>query len=263
MLSNSEPFFKTLLISKGIVVISSTLGFILAILPNLSNVSHFYEFITGLLTHTNSYLIDSPQMPTALRMIVNFTRAYRDLPTLFIYTAVCIILTIIAFFLWHKQPSKKPGPWGITIGLILQAILLTGFFAGSLQRGIFFIYSRHYPSTDDGGIKTYKHTPVISQIINIFVIIAVAIEFVSSFHAQILYHNANVNSIASTEKQEKQIISDYAKSVNEKENAVKVIWRYGTYSPCYSLQFGNEYTGSAFNEEISLICHGQSDVAML
>ncbi len=114
--------WKTILISAGIVVISSTLGFILAILPNLSNVSHFYEFITGLLTHTNSYLIDSPQMPTALRMIVNFTRAYRDLPTLFIYTAVCIILTIIAFFLWHKQPSKKPGPWGITIGLILQAI---------------------------------------------------------------------------------------------------------------------------------------------
>ncbi len=91
-------------------------------------------------------------------------------------------------------------------------------------------------------------------------IIAVAIGLVSSFHAQILYHNANVDSIASTEKQEKQIISDYAKSVNEKENAVKVIWRYGTYSPCYSLQFGNEYTGSAFNEEISLICHGQSDV---
>jgi hypothetical protein len=55
--------------------------------------------------------------------------------------------------------------------------------------------------------------------------------------------------------QNERIINDYTKIASK--NEVLILWTYGSYSPCYALQFGNEYTGWGFTKELSIICKNQ------
>ncbi|MEJ2448182.1 MAG: hypothetical protein P8Y37_09635, partial [Anaerolineales bacterium] len=46
----------------------------------------------------------------------------------------------------------------------------------------------------------------------------------------------------------------YARSQDLKREDIKLYWTYGTFSPCYSLRFGNDFSKRLYTDEINQIC---------
>ena len=250
---------RKILLDLGVFAVSGVAGFFLAITPVLGGFQNFVEWIASLLTHQNLYQVVAPQLPIYRRLLISLTLMWQQLPALTVAMILLSILSLLALLIWHKRMSEKPGLWALLLGLLLQIFVLMAFFLDRFVQFYMLSIAAIIPVLAMNITRLYEHYSGIHRYLKVAFTLAVSAGLLWSIQAAMAMRQGYVADVTTIEDQTTQAIKQYAASSGEAPDQVKLVWSYGMFSPCNSLSFGNNYTGGAFNSEISKICRNQHE----
>jgi hypothetical protein len=243
------------------LALSSVVGFALAVLPVITRVPAFFSWIKALMTHENRYLLGPEDVPLLVRMPVSFVQLFHELPVLFVSTAIIAGLAIVGLVVVWRSPSRRhPELWALTLGLLLQIGLLTGFILDHPKAEYMLSVAAIVPVLAMAVLEIFKSQPAISRILRPLLIALIFVGLVVSFAESVSAQQANVTRISQIEAQTTQTRQTYAQALGRAPADLFVLWTYRSYSPCFSLWFGNDSTGRAFRKEIGEICYRQYEL---
>jgi hypothetical protein len=252
-LLKTHSWLKTLL-SIIIAVVSSLFGFIVATLPMVHKYIWFRWWVINLLTHQGRYGFGEVGFTTPSRLLKNFTSLWNQAPIIFISAGFSLLLIGTAFFLHRHKLKINPGLWGVAIGLSSQ-LIITLFIIFKHPGAIYLLavaailpilLSVAYTLL----INSHQYMKHIMALLGAFILIGFAFGF---FHA-IAENRQMIANIHLVETDLREHRNNYSavKDVNLDEQ--RILWSYGTSSPCFALYFGNIYARNAFIKEIQRVC---------
>jgi hypothetical protein len=231
----------------------AALTFLVFMLPAYGQVSYFINWIYGVVIHGGIYGQGQKSITSVKLLENNILLAFEDVSLLVVFFLVMSLFVSVLLFrkIWlfgHKRTLilifavyiqiiflfllifKHPGvKYSLPIAAalpILAALLL------SLSRSTPRLYT------------------VVSWTLILFVLVQLPVTVMNFLSSQAALSNAAFLSSS----QEYKMVREYQRMVYGDTKDPTVLSTYGTYSPCYSLQFGNEYANSLFNEEVSAVC---------
>jgi hypothetical protein len=245
-------------LTAGLLVgLSSVVGFFLAVLPALGGMPQFFVWIGALLTHENTYLLGDPNQPLLARWASNIVELSRELPILLVATIGLLVLAGSAFVRWRARASEQPGHWATIGGSILQVALLTGFIIDHPKPEYMLAVAATLPALAIPLLDLFQFDVAVSRRLNRMFTALVLICFGFSFFASVWRHHVEADRIAGIVQQTAQSRDDYARTLGRVPADLVVLWAYRSYSPCFSLWFGNDSTGRVFRKEIGELCYRQ------
>ncbi len=251
------PWRRTIL-AVSLTGVSSVLGFFLAVLPVIDRMAVFWNWIYGIVTHQSKYLAvpQDESMPT--RLANNLIDFYNILPILFLSIIIVLGLALLAFFLWRKRLSEKPGGWAILAGLSIQAITLTIVFLDHPLREAYFLsIAAILPVLTMALLMIWEYNPPISKIMSAVLSTLVVGGTILTSVQSISTNRDEASSFVASQIQAADSISNYAKTTDRRPGDLVIFWMYGTYSQCWGLRLGDSRARYRFVEEINRICPNQ------
>jgi hypothetical protein len=248
------PHFKAFLASF-VVLVSGMIGFAICLIPMAPSIPRFINWVISLIFHQGKYGGGRTGIISLNGIVGNFNNLASNSPVLFITSGLICILSIYLIIQKNHQALRKPGSVAIVIGLNCQAILL--FLLILKQPGETYLLSvaATVPVLLLVLAQSFenKNYPWISKIFVVIVLCGFLFNFVQAIHLL----DQNIGEIHAFENKIQSTTTEYARLTNRNPENLVILWTYGTYSPCYSLRFANEYAKGLFQEGINKICPNQ------
>ncbi len=242
------------------LAVGSLLGFGLGVLPVLGRMPYFFNWIDSLLTHRDAYLLGPTNLPPLERLLVNLLGMYRQGPQLFIVMAGLIIAAVLAFALRGRGLQKAPEVWAFIFGTSLMILLLTGFIADHPSIEYLLSAAAVAPMLAVALIEVGEAEGAlgtrVERLLGALILVGLVMAFIQAVRVQ----QAKVEAIDQVNAQTERSIAAYAGSTGRQPSDLMVLWLYRSYSPCFSLWFGNDTTARAFGRELRQICYRQFEL---
>lgn len=250
--------WRRTLVACTTLAISSMVGFALIVLPVITRMPAFFSWIKALITHENRYLLGPQDLPLLSRLPASFGGLFRELPVLFVTTAILVVLAIVGLVVAGRHHSRRqPELWAFIFGLLLQIGLLTGFILDHPKAEYLLSVAAIVPVLAMAVLGIFESQPAISRLLRQLLVALILVGVIVSFAESVAAQQANVRRISQIEAQTTRTRQSYAQTLGRTPADLVVLWTYRSYSPCFSLWFGNDSTGRAFRKEIGEICHRQ------
>lgn len=244
------------------VGIYSFLGFSLMLLPAAERIRYYIVWMINLSFHQGDYGSGEAGIITFSKLWTNLLDLISRLPLLSFFIMAAFILLL---YTTHKNKhTRTPAIRGMAIALSIQLIVL-------------LLFCLKHPGSDSFFNKRYA-LPVaatipllmllVLQLVRPFerlyliskhtIIILVFAGFSYNLVASIIKYDRKVEVISRSVEKTTNVINDYMNRNHISPQNLAVLWTYETFSRCYSLWFGNEYTGNLFSKELLEICGNQT-----
>ncbi len=242
------------------IAAGSVLGFGLGVLPVLGRMPYFFNWIDSLLTHRDTYLLGATNRPPLERLLANLLGMFREGPQLFIALGGLIVLAAVAFVVRRRRLSQTPEAWAFIFGTSLMILLLTGFIADHPSIEYLLSGAAVAPLLAIALIEVSEAVDWIGprgeRVIALVILAGLVLALVPAFRVQ----QAKVSQIDQITAQSSSSIASYAQATGRQPSDLMVLWLYRSYSPCFSLWFGNESTAKAFGRELRQVCYRQFEL---
>ncbi len=239
------------------VIGSAAMGFGAMLLPAFRRVPYFLYWMDRLTFHQGIYGSGPSGITSLPSMLTGAQQLLASAPTPVILLGV-IIAIYTCVLIWKRHTvQQQAGMWALGAGLIAQmAVLILVAIKHPMDRYLLpvaatlpvalMVILQVLPD----GHWSRRGLTWCAIIAVLGLVPLTLVRFANDQSAQVEY-------VQNVYKQEQAAIADYSKVDPTPGQRGLILWTYGTYSPCYALQFGNEYSWSAFSSQLSDICPRQ------
>jgi hypothetical protein len=230
-------------------------GFFIGFAPVMHRFRQFYIWVHNLVFHQGAYGHGPEGFTTVKRFVDNLLGLWGESQALFVFSLVAIVLVLATMLRQRKQFKEAPGWWAMSIGGVLQFLLLwfmigkhpgTNYLVSvAALLPILFLLSLA-PFLKDESIQAYIPLITGSAVILLFLFsLVVAIKDQRSWTKQVGASEIAIDAI----------MQDHLKNTGKSREELTILWGYAVPSRCYALRFANASTeGGALGEEIDEIC---------
>jgi hypothetical protein len=252
-----KTVWRKILITLATFGVSAMTGFVLMLIPAFKRIGYFWGWIHAVTFHQGTYGSGPEGITSIPSMITNLLNLDKGLPVLFLLAALLSVI-FVSLITWKRsQLQEEAGFWALGTGILIQIIVVVLLVLKHPMDRYLLPLAAIIPVFLMVILQLLNYIPWLRRVFAwatiIFVFAWLPITAVNFFESQ--YNSAQL--IENVDQQNNQIIRNYANLVSKKENDLIVLWTYESYSPCYSLWYGNEYAWYAFNTELSRICPNQ------
>jgi hypothetical protein len=243
--------FKVSLLSVAGIL----LGFFMGFAPVMHRFRSFYIWVRNLIFHQGAYGRGPEGFTTARRFVDNLLGLWGENQILFIFSLVAIILVLVAMLRQRKLFREEPGWWAMTIGGVLQFLLLW-FMIGkhpgtnylvSIAALLPILFLLSLASLLKEGVSR-NHIPLITGAV-------LVIFFLSSLVVAIRDQRSWVRQVHAGEAVIDEILQAHLENIGKTREELTILWGYAVPSRCYALRFANAYVeGGALGGEIDKLC---------
>ena len=236
---------------------SSLIGFVLMLMPAFKRIGYFFSWMSGLVFHRGMYGNGPEGITNIPLMTASLLNLDKDLPILFALSALLAVM-FVSLMIWKRSSLEQAaGFWALGMGILIQMIVVLLLVLKHPMDRYLLPLAATIPVFIMVIWRLLDRTPWLRRgfawVIIVFVFAWFPATAINFFGSQ--YNQAQM--VENIDQQNNQIIRNYDNRVNKKENEAIILWTYESYSPCYSLWFGNESAWSVFNHELSEICPNQ------
>jgi hypothetical protein len=236
-------------------LIGLLLGFSIGVAPVMHRFRSFYIWVRNLIFHQGAYGHGPEGFTTARRFVDNLLGLWVENQILFIFSLVAIILVLVALLRQRKLFREEPGWWAMTIGVILQFLLLW-FMIGkhpgtnylvSIAALLPILFLLTLASLLKEGVSRNRIPLITGAVLVIF--------FLSGLVVAIRDQRSWVRKVHSGEAVIDEILQAHLDNIGKTREELTILWGYAVPSRCYALRFANAYVeGDALGEEIDELC---------
>ena len=236
---------------------SAVTGFMLMLMPAFKRIGFFFSSMNDLIFHQGVYVSGPEGIINIPYMTSSLLNLDKGLPVLFALSALLAVI-FVSLMAWKRSSLEEDASfWALGIGILITMIVVIILVLKHPMDRYLLPLAAIIPVFAMVIWRLLNYTLWLRRVFAWATIIFVFAEFpvtaVNFFESQ--YNGAQM--VENIDQQNNQIIGNYENLVNKKRNEAVILWTYESYSPCYSLWFGNEYAWSAFNNELSKICPNQ------
>jgi hypothetical protein len=241
----------------AISVAAWVIGFGLMLLPGITRVTYLWDWLNALAFHQGIYGAGPSGLTSVPFLLGGFQTLSSVSPKLLLLLALPAVLFACLVVWTGKALGQESGLWGLGVGL-LTMITIVLFLAMKQPK-----YRYLLPAAAAVPVLVMVILEVappghwLRHVLMWSVVLATAAYLPMSLWRYVNDQNGKMDHIRDAGRQQQQAISDYRTLRHKQADDMMVLWTYGVYSPCYALQFGNEYTGFDFSSELSSICPNQ------
>lgn len=259
-LFTKKAHLKTLL-ALATVAASSAIGFFISILPVLSKMPIFFDWIFKIFTHESRYLAVPENEPTLARIIKNIAGMWESLPALLIVIVITLILAVIVVVLNKKRISENPASWAIAIGFSVQMMTLLFILLDRPSRPAYFLsLAATIPVLVFAFIKILEDQSTIYRVVvRIGSLLIFAGIIWTTLHA-IHTRQSEIDSLNVAQEKVSSIIKEYAQQTGRPTDDIVTLWMHDTYSVCWGLRLGNNKANRIFTSELDILCKNQYEL---
>jgi hypothetical protein len=242
----------------------SLLGFILALLPAIKRMPYFANWILGLILHQGTYGEGAIGITTLPILWNSFLNILRTLPAFSIYIFSILILFVYITINAKGKVSGISETWSLAFALIIQVIILL-MFDLKHPGGNTLVTNRYLlpiaatmPVLTLLVLQLIKISPRLYSFARYAIILFVFVNYLYLLSASLINHKIKSEALSKVSNESSKVIKKYAQETGQSIDQLHILWTYGTFSPCYSLSFGNQSAGLIFSTEIVNICRQQN-----
>jgi hypothetical protein len=242
------------------LIVSWLAGFFLVTLPILKLYPRFADWVIRLMFHQGVRGHGPQGIISASLMPANIMALFQELPILFMSVGIEFLLLIFVFFRWRKRVSEKPGLWSIAVGLSLQLIFVSVSIFKHPANIYMLSVAAIVPVLMLVILELFKYDVTLHRILGRIFVMLVLAGLVVSFYNAVIARRSFVAYVRNVVKLTSRALNEYSYSKGRTPDNLVILWTYGTYSPCYSLWFANDYADNIFSKDIKRICGNQLEI---
>lgn len=252
-LSEGKAFF-TSATEAARYIVGSISGYFIGTMIILPYYRSYFEWIKSVVIHTGSYGTGEVGI-TSLRILIrNFQGLFTRNTNLIIFLAILFTISLILLITNRKQLTKEIPIWALFAGLYLQLTAL------------FLIVSKHpvnrYLLSATAVVPMlliliHKVKGIPKMYSGIFfgtTAIALGALLSISLYDTIQEHHFTDNYLTAYQDEVRDFQDSYSQELQDGSRDLVLYWSYGTYSPCYSLWFGNDFSKRLYTSHILESC---------
>jgi hypothetical protein len=242
--------------------LSCIVGFYAGVLPVISKMGGFWNWIYGILSHQSNYLAVPRNQGMPERLADNAISFFQMLPVLAIATVIVLGLAAAALMLWRERLRQQPGLSALAGGLSVQLIALIFVFLDRPLRAYYFLsVAAVVPVLALLLLRIYEARSQDDRTLVFIASAAVFIGLVVNSAQAIAVRASDLRMQAASQRVVEKVIVERAAQLGRPPEDLTILWMYGTYSDCWGLWFANQRAGDAFDREIARICPNQYELA--
>lgn len=240
-------------------------GFVAATLPILPSYPKFFEWIYQLLIHQERYGAGPVGMVPAQVLLTRLGASIAQSPGLlaafifYVLTAACLGMVWIKK---RRTSSRLDGETAFFIAVSIQ--LLFNIFI--ILKHPLLIYwlsvAATLPILIGTGLDRLRRENFFSAGFLRWTGLVGLLIFAGVFLRSLNTYLGLRSSIIQVENSISAGINRLAVELQINRGEMRILRTYGTFSPCYALWFGNNYSGGAFSNEIREICPGDFSLSV-
>jgi hypothetical protein len=239
------------------VALSSLAGFFVMVLPVLSRMPAFFEGVSQLVAHENSDPLGLAGKPLGTRLTIGLANLYDKAPALFVAVILLALLAAIALAMRRRRMSERPELWALGLGLVLQISLLAFAILDHPVSIYLLSIAATAPVLALVSLKLLEDRPAIARALSTTFTVVVLAGYLVSFAQSVAAQQSKAARIGLVVQQSQDSLKTYAQETGRLPADLFALWTYRSYSPCFSLWFGNDSTNRAFRKEIGEMCYRQ------
>jgi len=250
---DGEDFFPSFFNSLQ-YVIAVLSGYFIGTMIIIPYYVSYFQWIKSIIIHQGTYGSGDLGILSLPLLAQNFQGIVKENFPLFIAIMLVVFISLVLIINNRKQLSKASRIWAMLIGLYLQFTALI------------LIISKH--PVDRYLLSVASLLPVLlilihklsevyqvrSKVLFSIVVIALVVLFAQNLIISFQDHNEFIASLENYQSELRNFQEKYARTQDLKREDIKLYWTYGSFSPCYSLRFGNDFSKRLYTDEINQIC---------
>jgi hypothetical protein len=237
--------------------IGAFLGFFIATLPIIHKYREFTWWLRRLVFHQGRYGSGPPGFTSIESLISNFKELWGAQYVIFIAYGLLLILLAASMYVNKSTLRIKSNWWALAFGMVVQSLVTILLVLKHPHRNYLLSLAATFPIFLTLSFSTIKDRGSIAKRVCVAISIAFICGFGWSYASAIEHNNTLIVTVDSMEKTLQGYVSSYAEESGLDPEDVKILWAYGSYSPCFALRFGNNYADQVFTDEINQICPNQ------
>ena len=242
--------FKT----SSLALIGSIIGYIIGTLVILPYYGSYLKWIGDVISHQESYGQGETGILSGARLIHTFQNLFQRNWTLFLLLGSICLVIFILWLLRRKQGGKNTSIWAFIIGVTVQILCLLIIIGKHPGDRYLLSITSILPVLILAVYDLSKDNPIVAKIYFSVFSVFVSVLFIVNLTNTLKNHNNKVEYLSIYQDEVTDFISTYSKENQIETNQVTIYWTYGTYSPCYSLWLGNDFSNRRFTKEIIEFC---------
>ena len=247
--------WRRILLKASVFVLFGVFGFLLMLIPAIHRLSYFLDWMHQLIFHQGIYGSGLKGITTIPLMVLNLSSLYQAEPFLLILSSIFAIIFVFLLIWKRRNLGEKGGLWAFGIGVLVQMVVVLLLVLKQPMDRYLLSLAAILPVFAMAILQILDYVPQFRRIFIWAMALLVFILLPAAFRKSFDDQYSAVQWTRNIAAQNERIINDYTKIASKDE--VLILWTYGSYSPCYALQFGNEFTGFGFTNEVSIICKNQ------
>ena len=253
--------WQKIIIATATLVLSSFVGFSLALIPIRHKLTEFFEWVEKLLFHQGRFGKGEEGFISFEFAKESLITLYNQAPILFLVIGVIMLLLFYSIIFGHRNPSRRSALLSLAIGFSVQLLFLLTLIAKSPHVIYLSAISSILPVLL---LIVFRLLETNVRLTQILAVLLFGFVITTSL---VKYYDYFVEITERTQEQEEQatdmrilhFIEDYSETIDLNSNEIIILWNYGVPNPCNALLFGNSFTANknSFDEELSILCPGQ------
>jgi hypothetical protein len=235
-------------------LLGAGIGYFIGTLIILPYYGSYIQWIKDIIIHQDTYGTGEVGVVSISDLTHNFKALVITNWPLFLFMALTLLTCLTLLFINRKQLQRAKRIWALLTAIYLQL------------GGLILIISKH--PVNRYLLSAASLMPIIlillhklfdiyqinSKIYFSLVLGGLAILLVKNISTTIENHNTLNNYLNSYNSEVNNLLEQYSSDQDIDRRDLEIYWTYGTYSPCYSLWLGNDFSKRRYTKEILELC---------
>jgi hypothetical protein len=237
-------------------------GYFLGTLVIVSSYGGFLDWILRITIHQGIYGTGPSGILTGQLLLANLKNLVTTTPELFLILITLVVGAAVLLLRLRKSIKEQAGIWALILGLLIQiTVQLLMIFKHPFERYLLSV-AAVLPILFAALVSLMAKLPRVKAYLYPALFSLLTLGLVFTLAGGISSHNAELHQYQAYQIEVDDFLDRTAAAWNMDRGDLKLYWTYGSFSPCFSLWFGNEYAKSRFSDQISEYCDPQNSYAI-
>ena len=238
------------------------MGYLIGLLVIIDQIGSFLEWLFKIVFHQGLYG-DGPQGVLSIEQAkLNFQAFLGANPVIIVAASILIISLLVMITSSWKKVLSSPGTVAAVIGITIQALVLSALVLKHPRDRYLLSIAALLPVLLMAFFILLRMISNPPRYIYPVVFVVLFSGFCYSVSINLRDHLVESRYFNSYQAEVQRFISEYAADQHLNESEINKYWLYGSFSQCYALWFGNDYTRGLFTKEITEQCSSRRDFAV-
>lgn len=238
----------------GVSILHSLRGYVIGTLVIIDQYDSFLDWLKDITIHQGVYGRGIKGFPSGNQLATDLITSFKAIPELYITTGLMIFFFAVLLIINRRRIQEQAGVWAVGGGMVVQILVLFGLVMKDPRNRYLLSVAATLPILAASIILIIQNQIRMRKYIYPIFFTFILIGFGANVFNGIIRHQEKNIYYQSYNAEISGFLSDYADSQGLKVEDLILYWTYESYSPCYSLWFGNVYAKNSFINEIIETC---------